>query len=175
MDFEPLLNVLMTGIDQNSWDVVGGAASVKSFPQRAALVVHQTQRTHEKIESLLADLRRHRQDGQPDVAVRPAREEVVPQVYQLTIGDLSEAHQQALRGLIKHSVRPESWGSEGGQERFITFLPGRIIVHNRRDVQAEVVELLLRLGLIVYPGHLGGGVGGGFGGGGGFFAPVPER
>jgi hypothetical protein len=102
-------------------------------------------------------------------------------------GEISPDTQGALRGLIKHAVRPGSWShshedgdDSGDEERFIIFLPGKMIVHHRRDVQEEVRKLLLELGLIVDQTPFGGGLGHGFGQpqggmGGGFFVGEERR
>jgi hypothetical protein len=180
MDFDSLIGTITTSIHSDSWDMVGGPGTIRAFPQRAALAIDQTQETHHEIESLLADLRRHRAAAGPrDVAARPTREQVVTQAHELATGDLSEQYQQALRDLIEKTARPDSWGSQGDEERFITFLPGKIVVHNRHDVQLEVRELLTRIGMIpnvqLGGGLGGGGLGGGGFGGGGFFVPGPEQ
>lgn len=177
MDFDSLVSLLQSSVDYTTWDEVGGPGSLSPFPQRAALVVRQTQRTQAEIEDLLTELRRKRAAGdEPDIAARPAGENVVTQAYKLTFeeSELSAASQQSLRVLIQQTVRPDSWGNVDDQERFITFLPGRIVVHNRHDVQDEVRALLLRLGLIELSGQLGHGGLQGHPTGGGFFRADPE-
>lgn len=59
--YKEFIEILSVTIDPASWDKGGGPGSVASFPKGEALVVQQTWRTHHKIETLLADLRKAKQ------------------------------------------------------------------------------------------------------------------
>ena len=72
-DFEEVIQSITTGIDPLSWEEVGGNGSICEFTGNgiAALVISQPWQTHEKIERLLAQLRRTRHRGLPRPAAKP--------------------------------------------------------------------------------------------------------
>ena len=59
-DFDTLIDVIVATLSPDSWEDVGGAASIQGFPgnHRAALVVSQTEDNHKLLESLLNAQRR---------------------------------------------------------------------------------------------------------------------
>ena len=57
-DFQPLIELIQSTIEPDSWDEVGGAGTMQEFRQNLSLVVSQTQEVHEKIQALLEQLRR---------------------------------------------------------------------------------------------------------------------
>jgi hypothetical protein len=59
-DFDQLVEVITSTIKPTSWDTAGGPGSIAPFEtdRSALLVVSQTQRVHEELETLLADLRK---------------------------------------------------------------------------------------------------------------------
>jgi hypothetical protein len=76
-DHDSLINVIEMVVHPETWDTVGGPASVEPF--RETLIVAQTAITHDEIESLLDSLREGRRlaDGEPagsppKLSIRPA-------------------------------------------------------------------------------------------------------
>jgi len=68
-DFNSLTDLLVSTIAPDSWDSVGGQASVRHYETTLSLVIRQTQKIHEEIADLLDQLRRL-QDLQVTVEVR---------------------------------------------------------------------------------------------------------
>ena len=68
-DFNSLTDLLVSTIAPDSWDSVGGQASVRHYETTLSLVIRQTQKIHEEIADLLDQLRRL-QDLQVTIEVR---------------------------------------------------------------------------------------------------------
>jgi len=68
-DFSALTELITSTIAPDSWDEVGGPASVRIHPTTLSLVIRQTQKVHEEITDLLEQLRRL-QDLQVTIEVR---------------------------------------------------------------------------------------------------------
>ena len=68
-DFDQLIDVITSTVAPTTWDQVGGAGSIAPFEGNGitALSISQTQRVHEQIAELLADLRKasHAKPGEP--------------------------------------------------------------------------------------------------------------
>ena len=59
LDFDPLIDLIVSTIEHESWmENGGGEGELQPFPSNASLVVSQTQRVHEQIADLLQQLRR---------------------------------------------------------------------------------------------------------------------
>ncbi|QDU25291.1 Bacterial type II and III secretion system protein [Anatilimnocola aggregata] len=68
-DFDPLIELITSTIEPDSWQDVGGPGSVSGFDTNLSLVVSQRQDIHERIADLLEQLRRL-QDLQVTIEVR---------------------------------------------------------------------------------------------------------
>lgn len=68
-DFTSLQDLIVSTIAPDSWDSVGGQASVRHYETTLSLVIRQTQKVHEEIADLLDQLRRL-QDLQVTIEVR---------------------------------------------------------------------------------------------------------
>lgn len=68
-DFSALTDLIVSTIAPDSWDQVGGPASIRSHETTLSLVIRQTQKIHEEITDLLDQLRRL-QDLQVTIEVR---------------------------------------------------------------------------------------------------------
>ncbi len=68
-DFDPLIELITTTIEPDTWEEAGGAGRVHEFETNLSLVVSQTQDVHDKIRDLLEQLRRL-QDLQVTIEVR---------------------------------------------------------------------------------------------------------
>ena len=60
-DYDPLIDVITTTVEPETWSDVGGPGSIREFEKSASLVVSQTRPVHRQIEQLLATLRRARE------------------------------------------------------------------------------------------------------------------
>lgn len=68
-DFDSLIELITSTIEQESWTDKGGQGSIEPFNTNLSLVISQTQEVHEKIADLLQQLRRL-QDLQVTIEVR---------------------------------------------------------------------------------------------------------
>jgi general secretion pathway protein D len=68
-DFDSLIDLITSTIEQESWTDKGGQGSIEPFNTNLSLVISQTQEVHEKIADLLQQLRRL-QDLQVTIEVR---------------------------------------------------------------------------------------------------------
>jgi len=68
-DFDPLIELITTTIEPDSWEEAGGAGRIAEFETNLSLVVSSTQDVHDKIRDLLEQLRRL-QDLQVTIEVR---------------------------------------------------------------------------------------------------------
>ena len=58
-DFDPLIDLIVSTIEHNSWMENGtGEGEIQPFPTNGSLVISQTRRVHQQISDLLAQLRR---------------------------------------------------------------------------------------------------------------------
>jgi hypothetical protein len=57
-DFDSLNDLIISTIEPDSWDAVGGQATIRHYETTMSLVIRQTQRIHEEIADLLGQLRR---------------------------------------------------------------------------------------------------------------------
>ncbi|MCR4412352.1 MAG: VIT domain-containing protein, partial [Thermoguttaceae bacterium] len=62
-DFDSLIGIITRIVDPTTWDEVGGPASIAVDEVRAALILAQTEETHDKVLSLLTLLRRSRYEA----------------------------------------------------------------------------------------------------------------
>ncbi len=56
-DYEPLIDVITTTIDPDSWEDVGGPGAISEFDNAGVLIIAQTRDVHQKIGKLLNSLR----------------------------------------------------------------------------------------------------------------------
>jgi general secretion pathway protein D len=68
-NFDTLIELIVTTINPQSWEEVGGPGRINRFPHNLSLVISQTQETHSQIEDLLSQLRRL-QDLQVTIEVK---------------------------------------------------------------------------------------------------------
>ncbi|WP_231617226.1 type II secretion system protein GspD [Novipirellula aureliae] len=57
-DFNSLMELIQTTVDPTMWEEMGGTSTMAPYPQNLSLVISTTSETHDKIEALLATLRR---------------------------------------------------------------------------------------------------------------------
>ncbi len=68
-DFDSLINLIVTTVQPDTWEDVGGPGTVAQFDTNLSLVIRQTEEVHEEIVDLLGQLRRM-QDLQVTIEVR---------------------------------------------------------------------------------------------------------
>ena len=184
-EYDELIELIISSVNNDSWDSLGGFATISAFPNRGCLVISQIDDGHRKIQSFLKTLYRARRS--PNVEPKqppPNPEEVVMRIYrllpfdvrtdeqgnQMAVGSDMSLDGSAAESLIRSYVEPDSWQNSDVSLRLVA---GRIIVVHKRRVHSEIVRLLRKLSVPFTddagnrsgPGHDGQH---GFGGGGFF-------
>lgn len=59
--YTTLIDLITNVVDPGSWDVVGGPGTIQEFPASKSLVINQTGENHDRIKTLIAELREHQQ------------------------------------------------------------------------------------------------------------------
>ncbi len=104
-DFQPLVNAIKTCVGFVTWDDVGGSGSLVAFDTGGinAIVVSQTERMHEELADLLADLRavRDRKVRAGKVSVSPGGASPAGAAIDLRLPQVTEAEAAVRRALAK--------------------------------------------------------------------------
>lgn len=99
-DFESLIDLITVCIQPTTWDCVGGPGSIAPFQAAGitAIVFSQTQEVHEEVETLLADIRKARQErpGKADAGEKPEKPKAVSPAKQHGPEGREEAIRRAL-------------------------------------------------------------------------------
>lgn len=139
LDYSAILETVTTTVAPESWDEVGGAGAIRPFPQRAALVVHQTPPIHREIERLLHSIRDQRAHGDTPIEFHLDPAEVIVKSYQVA----GPARDAAMM-LINRSLAGDP-AAEDGEIFYVTAIGDEIIVRNRRAKHEQLEQLLREL------------------------------
>jgi hypothetical protein len=106
-DYESLIDCIITTIDPDSWDDVGGPGSISHFDNAGILIIAQTPDVHPKIGALLDSLRRVKGlQGLPTIAPRARMSSPVMPTEHGASGDREDLSAVSVRRRIvtpKHS------------------------------------------------------------------------
>lgn len=140
LDFDSLIGAITATVRAESWDEVGGPGTIEGFAQRGLLVVGQTQEVHEEIADLLAQMRTVRnRTGYKPTAEKPDPAEIVVRRHFWPDGEAEECTE--VRNEIEPIIR-SIIGHADPSDQYVVFLPNRIVIRHRRDVQIRVQRLL---------------------------------
>jgi hypothetical protein len=167
-DFDTLIEVITTSVLPNSWDEVGGPATISESAATSSLCISQTRVAHDEILRLLAGLRQLRTPlaEPPRAAARAAapvpmdaagyNDDIVTRMYNLS----PKADVGQLFTTLR-AIEPESWKDSGSQ---IAISPRRLTVRNTRSVHRKIATELIHSGAGAprTADGTGGGSGGGF-------------
>lgn len=152
-DYDTLIDALTT-VEESSWSRVGGPGNIAPFPQAGCLVITQTEHVHEKLITLLAEIRRHQKPLDPEIVrkeLNAASDHIVVVAYDAIVGK-SDAPRLSREDLTRISVRvkklvaADSWDED---EHFIDVTEQGLIVRQTSKVQREIVDFLFPLGLLI--------------------------
>ena len=198
-DHASLINLVLSTIQPDSWDTVGGRGAIQPF--RDMLVISTGEENQQRIERLFAQLRAVRKlqgkqnpawdPNQPVVRfyALPSALSIVPfeavpalQTEEGKEGKEGENTQQEglaeLAKLLPQLVDPDTWQTAGGTGKIYVaphLSSGVVVVVHTPKVQAKIRNLLNRIDREVEEMFQRSqktpaiGIGGGIGGGGGFF------
>jgi len=152
----PLINLITSSIQPDSWGDNGGPASIQPLSVVSSLVIAQRRDVHAEIRDLLAQLRAEL----PKLPDEAAAKKMTTVIYHLG-GPYGAQTSEALKKL----VAPESWQGQGGEGMVCVITNGAgnlpawdvLAIRQAEDVQGQVEDLLFELR---YRG-MGGGMGAG--------------
>ncbi|MEX0793026.1 MAG: hypothetical protein WD045_07815 [Pirellulaceae bacterium] len=203
--YDPLIEMLTTTVVPESWEELGGPGTLSPYPLANCLVVAQTRQIHQEIDQLLGQIRanqpprseKEENEGAGQEAVEEQEEApkqtektdppmVVRNYFITQPGSGKDGEREDLekvRTRIMKTIDPQAWENE---EAYIDLYQGRIVIHQRADIQHRIRSFLEATGFYGphYPGSLPqphspqggmGGASGGGGGGGGIFSVLSAK
>lgn len=156
--YRELQEVLKGGVRPESWEDLGAAGTSAAVPNVGCLVIAQNLPEHQKIESLLAEMRaglKARGTDRPEEADDPVASPLVVRQYVLTPPqqDRPIPHRdlKRLARRIELAVEPESWNHES---TFVDVYENRLVICQREDLHRRIEQLIQASGFSEpnYPG-----------------------
>lgn len=139
---EELSQLIQRTVDIESWEELGGAGTIEAtvLAGRVLLIVRQDESEHQKIQSLLQNLKA----SLPAVPQIVSDESIMSiRVYPLdTTGTRWRPDQ--IEALVRAAVEPASWNKEAS----LTIAAGTIIAKQTESAHAEIEQLLLELDVL---------------------------
>ncbi len=149
-ELESLSDVIQHTIAVDSWDKVGGPASIGAFPARGLLVISQVDAGHAKIQKVLEVLARGRASGNASPkpnSLDPA--EIVVKSYALSRRFGTKETQVQLVEVLEKLLNGTDNDVNLGDPNFgVTLLGQQLIVSHRRDVHQPLRRILEKLGAL---------------------------
>ena len=150
-DFDSLINVITTSVQPESWDEVGGPASIEAlaYMRKNVLVVSHRWEAHEQIAQLLDKLRDVQANqvdeagGKTQKAVANSKLDIYVQVYPI-IGPKAE-NEEELAELVELALGSDTWDEP---KTSLDGIAKTLVVRHRADVHNRVQQLLRNLGAI---------------------------
>jgi hypothetical protein len=152
------------------WQKMDGTGGTTDQPLDGMLVLRQTERVHNEVAAILADLRKEIANSPKPEKKEPADPQAVTtKFYPLNANSDMPAIQQAIITLVE----PNSWSKNAGEGE-IVIINSQLVVKTKNEIQTQVKDFLKELEKAnapftgpVFGGGSFGGVGNGMGGGGG--------
>lgn len=134
-DFDSLMDQITGTIQPNTWDDVGGAGSIAPFWPTGDLVFAQTQRVHDDVEELIAELRKL--PWEPAAGGHGPRAGAVPS---------GPPDPETLVDTLTSTIQANSWDEVGGAGSIAFHWPQMaLVVSQTQEMQDEIMALLTRL------------------------------
>lgn len=164
------------------WVDIDGTGGTIGAPLPGLLIVWQTDTVQTEIEDILADLRNKMPKASPE---NPKQEPVDPQAITTRFYLLDKlGDPEAIQRAVLTMVEPDSWrDNQPNAEGRTVLIDSTLVVKNRGEVQAKVLNFLQEYRANVFPPSKNKGLGQGLGnqglapmnGAGGGFFRVPPR
>lgn len=160
-DPESLIDVLVATIEHDSWMENGTGDGEIQYLAPGMLVVSQTRHLHEKIESLLGQIRATKQKivGSTPATTLPPVAATQGFVLEVEFGENSEQQQQQLSEAIKKSVHWSEASTGDVKQFWIKVLPDRLLVRHVPLILAQVETVLWDMNVLDRKRHARGGLG----------------
>ncbi|PQO34896.1 hypothetical protein DTL21_15525 [Bremerella cremea] len=151
-DNKSLEQVIQSTIRPDSWEVLGGPSTLSYVAEIDCLLIAQMPETHDEIARLLHLLR---QQQTPETAakllqqIEDSNDEIVTARYPLswntTTSQPDEAGLNTILELIRSGTGETQWQIP---EASISFAHDSLVVRQRRDVQRQILTMLIKLDLV---------------------------
>jgi len=145
---ERILQAVTNAVEPSSWTEVGGTGSISYVPEFEGIVVSQTQATHDKIDALLADLRRMRdnQTANPEGAADDGSAATSLRSYRALFGKSPVKETGKLALVIQRNVEPAAWAN--ADEHSVVTIDDVLLIKTTNKNHRRIGELLSELGYV---------------------------
>ncbi len=144
---ERILQAVTNAVEPSTWMDVGGTGVISYVPEFEGIVVSQTQATHDKIDALLAELRRMgaSQAASPENAADDGGSALSMRAYRLTHGAEPVKDLAKLVGVIQRHVEPKAWTTDVDRH-FVQTVDDAMLIQTTNANHRRIAELLSDLG-----------------------------
>ena len=139
-DFEPLTELIVTIVDPDTWDEVGGDSSISSSEVSRSLIISQTRDSHDDIQAVLSQLRAAKAKQRVPRLRKPDPGEMITRIHNLDHLDMEPPD---VEGIIVRVVEPKGWSNN--PDVFIKATMYKLIVRHMRCVQDKIADFLAKL------------------------------
>ncbi len=130
---ESLLSLLESETS-GPWTNIDGTGGLSAEPLNGLLVIRQTERVHNEVEAVLADLRKQMAEAPKPKKAEPEDPQAVStKFYALEASTDPESVQQAILTLVE----PKSWAKNGGEGEMV-LIGYQLVVKHKNEVQTQV-------------------------------------
>lgn len=143
---ERILQAVTNSVAPTTWMDVGGTGGISYVPEFEGIVVSQTQATHDKIDALLAELRRMNasQAASPENAVDDGSATLSLRAYRLTHAREPVKELGRLVTVIQRNVEPTAWANI--DQHFAQTIDDVLLIQTTNANHRRIAELLSDLG-----------------------------
>jgi hypothetical protein len=145
--FDQLRDVIVSTVEHESWMENGtGEGEIEHF-QPGMIVISQTRRVHDQIETLLQRLRTAKAEIDADAADEQSEAANQPVTRSVSLNDEAIADCQKTRDTIREALQKSvNWQSEvegvENEELFLYVLPNRVLVRHVPDIVRQVENVV---------------------------------
>lgn len=146
-DYDSLVDLIVANVERQSWSENGtGQGEIRPFAP-GMLVVSQTRRVHEQIDSLLTDLRSTKAAVLADAADQDDSRLVTRGIAIDAEAAKTPAAQNTIREMLMKSVDWEASSRDVEDEVSLNILPTRVLVRHKADIVRQVQQAVQQLAL----------------------------
>jgi hypothetical protein len=146
-DYDSLVDLIVANVEGESWSENGtGQGEIQPFAP-GMVVVSQTRRVHEQIESLLEDLRDTKAAVLADAADQDESRLVTRGVAIDAEAAKTPAAQNTIREVLMKSVDWEANSRDMDDDVLLNILPTRVLVRHKAHVVRQVMQAVQNLSL----------------------------
>jgi hypothetical protein len=146
-DYDSLVDLIVANVEGHSWSENGtGEGEIRPFAP-GMLVVSQTRRVHEQIDSLLTDLRSTKAAVLADAADQDESRLVTRGIAIDAEAAKTPAAQNTIREMLMKSVDWEANSRDVEDDVLLNILPTRVLVRHKAHVVRQIQQAVQQLAL----------------------------